>query len=344
MDGEHRALERRRRDGAGLDLERGEGDLPGGPAAAGDQADLRGRAEPLRGRGHEGEQPPPRLPAGRHVGGHRRRARGRAAAARADREVRSGHFHRGAADVHGLRRAGGTARAARAAEGDLRRVRGAGLGRRLQRDRRDRRRRVPRRPARQPGPGPRPEQRHPRRDDGRGADGLHERHRGTRFRERRPFPAAEGAHAPGLGLRRQLACRVRHVLRGGDPPLRRHPPLPRASPRRPAPRRQFRIDLRHVPQRPAPGYRPAFHDRRAAARRVGWFSLPRREQRHLQRLPREHLQLPGRGRRGTLRALRRPAQTERRAGRRGRIPGRERDRRRLPRPRRRLLLHLRVHA
>ena len=32
LDGEHRALERRRRDGARLDLERGERDLPGGPA------------------------------------------------------------------------------------------------------------------------------------------------------------------------------------------------------------------------------------------------------------------------------------------------------------------------
>ena len=32
LDGEHRALERRRRDGAGLDLDRRDRDLPGGPA------------------------------------------------------------------------------------------------------------------------------------------------------------------------------------------------------------------------------------------------------------------------------------------------------------------------
>ena len=41
LDGEHRALERRRRDGAGLDLERGDRDLPGGPAPPGREADRR---------------------------------------------------------------------------------------------------------------------------------------------------------------------------------------------------------------------------------------------------------------------------------------------------------------
>ena len=48
VDGEHRALERRRRDGARLDLRGGDGDLPGGPAAAGGEADRRGRGDRRR--------------------------------------------------------------------------------------------------------------------------------------------------------------------------------------------------------------------------------------------------------------------------------------------------------
>ena len=61
----------------------------------------------------------------------------------------------------------------------------------------------------------------------------------------------------------------------------------------------------------------------------GWGAsrATRRQQRDVQRLPRRHVQLPGRGRRGALRAVRRPARAERRAGRRGRAPRRQGDRR-----------------
>ena len=78
----------------------------------------------------------------------------------------------------------------------------------------------------------------------------------------------------------------------------------------------------------------------------GWggSALQRRQQRDVQRLPRRHLQLPGGGRRGPLRPLRRPARSERRAGWRGRAPRRQGDRARLPRALGRLLLHVRVHA
>src|SRR5207237_608664 len=80
----------------------------------------------------------------------------------------------------------------------------------------------------------------------RGADPLPERHRPARPRERRLAPAAARSHATGLGLRRISARRVRHLLRGSDAALRPHVALPGAAPRRAAPGRSLRIDLRHL--------------------------------------------------------------------------------------------------
>ena len=86
----------------------------------------------------------------------------------------------------------------------------------------------------------------------------------------------------------------------------------------PPARRQLRVDLRHRDLRHPPRHRPALHDHRAADRRLGRVSRPRRKQRDLQRLPRRDLQLPGRGRGGALRPLRRPPRAQRRAWRRRR--------------------------
>ena len=278
------------------------------------------------------------------MGRHRRGPRGRAQDRRARREVRPGDVQRGAARLHGLRRAGRAPRARRPAEGDVHARGGAGQRRRLQRHGRDHRRGVRRRPPRQPGSGSRTEQRLPRRDDGRRPDDLHEHHGRARLGERGSLPAAHGADPPGLGLRREPARGVRDVLRGRGPHLRHDVALPRTAPRRPAPGGQLRVDLRHVHRRPAPRHRPALHDRRAAGRRLGRLGRARRQQRDLQRLPRRHVQLPGRGGRDPLRALRRAAPAQRRAGRRGRTPRGEGHRARLPRSRGRLLLHLRLHA
>ena len=210
---------------------------------------------------------------------------------------------------------------------------------------RDHRRGVRRRPARQPGPGPRAEQRLPRRLARRRADGLHEPDRVARLGERRPLPAAEAADPPGLGLRPDAARGVRDLLRGRDPPLRPDLALPRAAPRRAPAGRELRLDLRHVHRRAASGHRAGTSrssSRRSAAGAPRATS--RRQPRDVQRLPRRHVQLPGRGRRGPLRAVRRPAGAERRARRRGRAPRRQGDRGRVPRPLERLLLHVRLHA
>ena len=77
----------------------------------------------------------------------------------------------------------------------------------------------------------------------------------------------------------------------------------------------------------------------------GWGATaePRRAERAVQRTPRRHLQLPGRGGRGAVRAVRRPARAEQRSGGEGRNRGgkgilleyRVRGRRLLP--------HLRLH-
>ena len=116
------------------------------------------------------------------------------------------------------------------------------------------------------------------------------------------------------------------------------------APRRPPAGRELRVDLRDVHRRDASRHRAPLHDRRAADRRLGRLARRRRQQRDLQRHPRRHVQLPGRGRRGALRPVRRAARAERRARRRGRAPRRQGHRPRLPRAHRRLLLHLRVHA
>ena len=157
-----------------------------------------------------------------------------------------------------------------------------------------------------PDQDPGPEQRLARRHDDRGPDGLHEHHRRAQLRERGPLQAAEGAHPARFGVRREPAGRVRDLLRGRDPAVRPDLALPRAAPRRPAAGRELRVDLRDVHRRPASRHRPALHDRRAAGRRLGRLGVQGRQQRDVQRLPRRHVQLPGRGRRDPLRPLRRP--------------------------------------
>ena len=173
------------------------------------------------------------------------------------RQVRSRHLPHRPRPLHGLRRAGVAPRSRRAAEGPLFPRRGAGQRHGLHRDGRDQRRRVRRRPARQPRPGRRAEQRQPRRLDGRGADGVHEHHRQAQGCERRALPAADAPHTPGIGVRRESACRVRDLLRGRGPAVRPDLALPRAAPRRPPAGRQLRLDLRHLHRRPAPRHRDA---------------------------------------------------------------------------------------
>ena len=146
----------------------------------------------------------------------------------------------------------------------------------------------------------------PRRDgvDGRRADDLQEHHR-------RRTASANAGHfrpltlltRPGLGLRREAARGVRHLLRGRDPALRPDLALPRAAPRRaPAGRAASRRSAARssAARTPTPAATSRSSSRRSAAgaRSRG----ARRQQRDLQRLPRRHLQLPGRGRRGALRA------------------------------------------
>ena len=74
---------------------------------------------------------------------------------------------------------------------------------------------------------------------------------------------------PGSVFDPQPARRLRDLLRGRAPALRPDLALPRAAPRRPAPGRELRLDLRHVHRRAASRHRPALHDRRAAGRRLG---------------------------------------------------------------------------
>ena len=102
LDREHRPLERRRRDGAGLDVDRRDGDLPGGVAPAGHQGH-RGRPSEPGGHGHHGRQlPPAGLPARRHVGGDRGGPDRRAPARRHCGEVRRGDPEGGDRPLPGL--------------------------------------------------------------------------------------------------------------------------------------------------------------------------------------------------------------------------------------------------
>ena len=324
VDGEHRALERRRRDGAGVDLERGEGDLPGGAAAAGGQADLGGSADPAGDADHEVQQPAAGLPAGRHVGGHRRRARRRAADRRAGGRSTALETFTTALEVfmdYGER-------VARRALGELPKgtfgleeEQDAGAvyavtvtigDEEFVVDLRDN-------PDQDAGPN------NASRD-------------GTMVAAQMVFMNITGAHAaanaghfrpmrlltaPGVGVRSAAAGRLRDVLRGRDQALRPDLALPGAPPRRAAAGRELRLDLRDVHRRAASRHRAALHDRRAAGRRLGRLGVPRRQQRDVQRLPRRHVQLPGGGGGGPLRPVRRPALAERRAGRRRGAPGRK---------------------
>ena len=147
----------------------------------------------------------------RHVGRDRRGARRRAAArSSSSRSTASrpsstalDHFMDYGEQV-ALRALAG------AAEGHVRTRRGAGQRRGLQGHGRDHRRRVRRRPARQPRPGPRARTTPAATASMVAAQmvfkNLTEPHSAG---QRRPLPAAEGADAPRLGLRREAAGRVR---------------------------------------------------------------------------------------------------------------------------------------
>ena len=74
---------------------------------------------------------------------------------------------------------------------------------------------------------------------------------------------------PGSVFDPRAGRRVRRLLRGADPPLRPDPALPGAAPRRAVAGGRLHLDLRDVHRRPAPGHRPALHDRRAGGRRLG---------------------------------------------------------------------------
>ncbi len=139
LDGQHRPLERHRRHDAGLDVDRGGADLPGGPAAPGDQGDRQGRRQRRRHGHHDRQLAPPRLPPRRHVGGDRGGPHRRAAARRDREEIRHRHVQGGDGAFHGLWRAGVAEGAGRASPGPLRARRGAGRRRDPQGDDRDHR-------------------------------------------------------------------------------------------------------------------------------------------------------------------------------------------------------------
>ena len=115
VDGEHRALERRRRDGAGLDLDRGARDLPGGPAAAGREAGLGGRADPLGRRDHEGATAGCPTSCTETCGPGSRRRVSASGGSSSSRAVRARDIRRRASQLHGPRRAGRAPRARGAA-------------------------------------------------------------------------------------------------------------------------------------------------------------------------------------------------------------------------------------
>ena len=79
----------------------------------------------------------------------------------------------------------------------------------------------------------------------------------------------------------------------------------------------LRLDLRHVHRGPSSRNRRALHDHRAAGRGLGRRGRARWQQRAFQRNAWRHLQLPGRGRRGALRAVRGPVGPRRGSRRRG---------------------------
>ena len=283
---------------------------------------------------HGGQLPPARLPAGRHVGRHRGRPDRRAAPPGARRPSTAATTFLAAIDaLHGLRRAG------------LARRRCASCPRAASSSRRSR--------TAAPSTASTVEitddafivdlRDNPDQDDGpnnASRDGAMIAAQMVFMTltdpygvgQRRLVPPAGAPDPARLGVRRPGAGRVRDLLRGRGPPLRPDLALPGAASRRPPAGRALREHLRHVHRRPAPRHRPALHDRRAAARRLGRLSVARRQQRDLHRLPRRDVQLPRRGRRDALRPVRRPHRAQRRAGRRGRAPRRQGHRPRLPRP------------
>ena len=82
VDGQHRALERCGWHGSGLHLDGCEGDLPGGLAPAGREADLARRADTVGDRHHDGQHPSAEVSARRSVGGCCRRPDRREASSR----------------------------------------------------------------------------------------------------------------------------------------------------------------------------------------------------------------------------------------------------------------------
>lgn len=85
----------------------------------------------------------------------------------------------------------------------------------------------------------------------------------------RPLYGAQDVD-PARFSRRQRAGGFRHFLRGGDPGLRDHPTVSRASSHRAAADTELRFDLRDFHQRPVSRHRQALDHCRAAARLVGW--------------------------------------------------------------------------
>ena len=257
----------------GLDLERGARDLPGGPAAPGGEADRRRRRRSTR--CCEIIKVNSRMPdflRGRPVGRDRGRASRRAAASLELVE------RYGVDDVPGRARRTSWTTASRSRGGAARTCRRGGSRSRRSRtaaqvykvDGRDHRRGVRRRPARQPRPGPRARTT-PRRDGAMIAAqmvfmNMTEPQASANAGTFRPLQLLT---RPGSVFDAEPARRLRDLLRGRDPALRPDLALPRAAPRRAPAGRQLRLDLRHVHRRAAPRHRPALHDRRAAARRLG---------------------------------------------------------------------------
>ena len=164
-------------------------------------------------------------------------------------------------------------------------------------------------------------------------------------RERGSLPAADAAHPPGLGLRREPARGVRDLLRGRDPAVRPDLALPRAAPRRPAAGRQLRA--RSAARSSAARTRTPAGTSRSSSRRSAAGAARRRATATARssaastatrstarpRSPRHATGCTSTG-----------CALNDDAGRRGRAPRRQGHRARLPRALERLLLHLRVHA
>ena len=156
-------------------------DLPGGPPAAGREADLGGPADPFGRRDREGEQQAARLPARRHVGGDRggpSSASGGSSSSFGATAPRRSSPRSAASWTTASRSRGGRSRELPKGVFRLEEEQDSGAVYRVAVE--ITRRRVRRRSARQPDPGLRPEQRLARRRGHRRADHVHEPDRSSR--------------------------------------------------------------------------------------------------------------------------------------------------------------------